>query len=434
MLSSAAGDDNEQFEQPLTIHGRTTEPTSTHPNNTISFPKDTSASSKSQDNPSSAGFRPPSPAPRFNGFSQNAAMNTKSLPPAPPRTTMPDFNTICNNYLAMLHTSPEQQQQALQAVAELAGTSPLSSSQGFTSDISTLASPEYQSLGNYFPHSYESQPLFGDDPMNADMSTDMDYLTSPQLDELATSPMDTPYSAFMPTPSLDMVGEFEEPAILTEMENELADQLLSWPEDGGDAVPTTDKLPTPPPTLPLDQMYTLSPSEPTIDLFNSPLPPLTPTPSASPSIPASPPRRRPRTIANATGTRKNMTTQAMIPYDAPTQTRTYKTVSATSRKAVPAGFLRSKKRNRSTAFGDDDHDDGRPASPTPSEVELIEHKRRQNTLAARKSRKLKLETQKRLEQTVADLEDQVLTWKTRACAARDLLNANGVPFQFDEAD
>lgn len=74
------------------------------------------------------------------------------------------------------------------------------------------------------------------------------------------------------------------------------------------------------------------------------------------------------------------------------------TPSATSRKEVPAGF--AKKRSRSAAFADADDDDDEQLEelpPNATEKEQIEWKRRQNTLAARKSRKRKLEYTQNLE-------------------------------------
>ncbi|EIM81518.1 uncharacterized protein STEHIDRAFT_39391, partial [Stereum hirsutum FP-91666 SS1] len=91
--------------------------------------------------------------------------------------------------------------------------------------------------------------------------------------------------------------------------------------------------------------------------------------------------------------------EALVPIDAPIQTRKYVAPSSTSRKEVPATFAR--KRARSQAFGDDDEladqDVGASSSLTPNEEDAIKAKRLQNTLAARRSRKRKLEYQKELE-------------------------------------
>ena len=72
------------------------------------------------------------------------------------------------------------------------------------------------------------------------------------------------------------------------------------------------------------------------------------------------------------------------------QLKEQSTPSATSRKEVPAVF--SRKRARSTAFGDEEDElDDDVLPPNPTEKDLIEQKRRQNTVAARRSRERKLE-------------------------------------------
>ncbi|KAJ6581646.1 hypothetical protein B0H19DRAFT_879537, partial [Mycena capillaripes] len=107
--------------------------------------------------------------------------------------------------------------------------------------------------------------------------------------------------------------------------------------------------------------------------------------------------------------------EGLIPLDAPTQKRNYSGPSATSRKRLPESIVR--KRRHSDAFGDDAEE----LSPTPSEAEEIERKRRQNTVAARKSRKRKFEYTQSLENKVQQLEGQITTWRTRAEMAREML-------------
>ncbi|CAK5261811.1 unnamed protein product [Mycena citricolor] len=133
--------------------------------------------------------------------------------------------------------------------------------------------------------------------------------------------------------------------------------------------------------------------------------------------PPSPPPKHTRKRV-ATGTRKNLQVSTLIPIEAPTQKRSYVTPSATSRKAVPAAF--AKKRAHSDAFGDEE------LVAIPGEQDAIEHKRRQNTLAARKSRKRKLEHQQLLEDTIAGLKQEAERWRERAIEARVLLEENGI--------
>jgi hypothetical protein len=64
--------------------------------------------------------------------------------------------------------------------------------------------------------------------------------------------------------------------------------------------------------------------------------------------------------------------------------------------------------------------------PTPVELDAIEAKRRQNTLAARRSRRRKLEHQKELETAVDGERKQKDAWKNRAIAFETLLRSHGI--------
>ncbi|KAF9459194.1 hypothetical protein BDZ94DRAFT_1149668, partial [Collybia nuda] len=134
-----------------------------------------------------------------------------------------------------------------------------------------------------------------------------------------------------------------------------------------------------------------------------------------------PPRRK----SSATGTRKGVTPEALVPIDAPTQPRKYVTPSATSRKEVPSVF--AKKRARSQAFADDEDElFEEPLRPGATEKEQIEYKRRQNTVAARRSRKRKLQHQQQLEERIEHLTRSRDVWRTRAHMFQDMLEAHGV--------
>ena len=124
-----------------------------------------------------------------------------------------------------------------------------------------------------------------------------------------------------------------------------------------------------------------------------------------------------------TGTRKNITPDALIGVDAPIQKRTYVTPSATSRKEVPAAFLK-KKRARSQAFGEEDELE-EDLSVNPNDMDAIEAKRRQNTLAARRSRKRKLEYQRDLEASVEREKEEKELWRQRAMLYQALLESHG---------
>jgi hypothetical protein len=164
-------------------------------------------------------------------------------------------------------------------------------------------------------------------------------------------------------------------------------------------------------------MWTLSPQTPSLDqsTFNSPYV------SSDKPLPTS--RRK----TTATGTRKNVTPESLVPIDAPTQPRKYITPSATSRKEVPAVFAR--KRARSQAFGDEEdqlEDEAFTLPPNPTEQELIEAKRRQNTIAARRSRKRKLEYQRELEDSVEAMKEERDMWKSRALTYHALIKSHGL--------
>ncbi|KZP31547.1 hypothetical protein FIBSPDRAFT_849513 [Athelia psychrophila] len=171
-----------------------------------------------------------------------------------------------------------------------------------------------------------------------------------------------------------------------------------------------------PANIDLSTMWSLSPPPPPLE---APPPP--------PPVKAPPPPPHTRRKSSATGTRKNVTPETLVPIDAPTQTRKYVTPSVTSRKEVPAVFAR--KRARSQAFGDEQdelEEDMVTLPPNPTEADLIEAKRRQNTIAARRSRKRKLEYQRELEDTVDQVKEERDMWKNRAMTYQALLNSHGI--------
>ncbi|TFY74502.1 hypothetical protein EWM64_g9510 [Hericium alpestre] len=133
-----------------------------------------------------------------------------------------------------------------------------------------------------------------------------------------------------------------------------------------------------------------------------------------------------RRKSHPTGTRKNVTPESLVPLDAPIQNRNYVTPSQTSRKELPVTFAR--KRARSAAFGEDDTlapEDGGSSSVTQTEEEAIKAKRLQNTLAARRSRKRKLEYQRELEDSLEAERREKEMWKARALVLEALLRDKG---------
>ncbi|KAJ7917544.1 ectomycorrhiza-regulated protein, partial [Mycena leptocephala] len=174
-----------------------------------------------------------------------------------------------------------------------------------------------------------------------------------------------------------------------------------------------------------DTLYAFSPTTPAHDSFE----PSSPESRHGPVIPP-PPTHRQRRSAH-TGTRKNLRTHGLIPLDAPTQKRTYVTPSATSRKAVPATIL--KKRMRSIAAHGEhvDKEELEALSPTASEEEVINSKRKKNTLAARETRKRKREHLEALQEKLQALDGEVTMWRERALIGQEMLRSNGLDFSFD---
>ncbi|KAJ7728932.1 hypothetical protein DFH07DRAFT_850628 [Mycena maculata] len=494
-ISPMLSDEYDYEESPLTLDSRQrqhnqvpppTIPSSTPPHVAISVSSYNNYTTQRQDvrsvlNPS-ASFTPPSPAPRSHGFpptplesplssfpaSHHAPINTNStrprtsqvfasthdlaahygipqnLPPPPrplPRqqpaqkqsSPLFDFDSIRNNYLKMLSEKPTDPDTAAADTAtvspgDLAGADPMQA----IHDL--LASPEFQNGGDSFD---PTSPLFDDaaSPLFDDAQTfDVDaYLTSPMetpYDDFATSPADdSPFSDFLTTPVLPSASDSD---MLTGPLIEDVGYGDNMSLFGGlSAYPTYEISAAPKPPA-ATQLYTISPSTPPLDSIDpttTVFPPKSTKSAPPPSYETFNPRKRP----TATGTRKNLKPESLIPLEAPTQKRTYATPSATSRKAMPAIFAQ-KKRLHSVAFSGDGGDDEElgELSPTASEAEIIEHKRRQNTLAARKSRKRKLEHQKMLEDRVEVLEGDVERWKTCAKLAQEMLQANGIAFSFDD--
>jgi len=228
---------------------------------------------------------------------------------------------------------------------------------------------------------------------------------SSKQNEFLTSPMESPFDDFLSTPGLrngDFSPDFTSPLIADS--DDFGAQFQDTPlfEDAGlFEPPSSDKRATASlfPSVNLDGMYTFSPATPALD--------------ASPLF-APPP---PRLSSNLpTGTRKNLTPNALIPLDAPVQSRNYITPSATSRKDPPH------KRSRSEALGDDDE-----ANEAMADLDPVAAKRLQNTLAARRSRKRKLEHLLEIEANLDRERQQKEQWRSRAMTLEALLLSHGIP-------
>ncbi|CAK5263031.1 unnamed protein product [Mycena citricolor] len=286
-----------------------------------------------------------------------------------------------------------------------------------------LTSPEFLSLGDNFDctsplFSDSASPLFNEAASTFDVDA---YLTSPMeapLDDFTVSPLDdSPISDFLTTPVLPFESEADMMSGPLISDAGYSDNLELF--GGLSAYPTFEFTSKEPSFPSLPPLYTISPGTPALDTIDPSATSLKSRVSASVAAAVAPAPQKKR--AAATGTRKNLKPEALISSEAPTQKRSYVTPSVTSRKAVPASFVQ--KRLHSAAFNEQDLAE---ISPTPSEQDSIEWKRRQNTLAARKSRKRKLEHQQLLEDNVTSLKSDVERWRTRAMMAQDLLKANGI--------
>jgi hypothetical protein len=246
-----------------------------------------------------------------------------------------------------------------------------------------------------------------------------DFMTSPMPgleDDFGVSPLETPYDSFLDTPLFGpddaLIGSPDEA------------MLSLFPEFN-----VTDKAEEPsaaPAPKPIEAPYTISPFSPSLESFDNPHAfPTSVHPSATTLAYPSSLNPAPGRRSKATGIRKGITVDALLNESAPTQPRKYLTPSSTSKKEVPATFAR--KRARSTAFGDEeDQLDDIPLDA--SERDLIEQKRLKNTLAARKSRRRKLELYQNLEKAREEEKQLKEVWKERALVMLATLREQGVDY------
>jgi len=159
------------------------------------------------------------------------------------------------------------------------------------------------------------------------------------------------------------------------------------------------------------------PYEYTLESISSPL--LFQSSPYSDSIPLPSPRQR------VSGGIRKVSPVSLIPMDAPTQSRRYVTPSSTSKKDVPAFFAKMRPNSPPSEDEEDELTEEPPAS-NATDQEKIEWKRRQNTLAARRSRKRKMMNVQRLEESVERLTREREIWRTRALTLKQLLVSHGI--------
>jgi hypothetical protein len=410
----------------------------------------------------------------------------------PPRKPQPqqeasifsDFDALTSNYLKMLATKPEETTSPSMPVA-MQSTPAINTATQVLDDLGLPAVDAGGDMQNLIDTILGDYPLV-DPPLPGANTFYLPVVTaSPEFRDIASfdaSPADmasfspaTTYSAspYMDTPALDFTSPFTSPLDNSPMSEFLSTpQMNDMPEFGApfdfsgagwdmgvggnvDAYGlfttgvVAEKVHE---VAPASTMFSVSPQVPSTssfdpNVFTAPAPaPVAETPAIpavaeekktvekkSVSSPSPAPAAKGRR-ANATGTRKNITPDNLLGMEAPTQSRKYTTPSATSRKELPAIFAR--KRIHSEAFeGVDDEDELAALPPNATEKEQIEWKRRQNTLAARKSRKRKLAHQQELETKVEFLTAEMGKWKTRTEMLLSILRSHGHPLPaFDDAD
>jgi len=344
--------------------------------------------------------------PVFHNVSDLAAHHgiPQSLPPAPrtvPRHSptdlstlhspkMPDLSLLVPDYLNMLYEDSAESSMTNDNKSAIP-QSPILNEQQLRAILDVI-----QGVSENGPYTTTGHPLT---PIGQDAG-----------DEFLTSPMESPYDDFLSTPlhRMDDFGhDLTSPLIVDD--NSAFDSSPLFPQgsffdsnyekkqtsDSSSSLSTT--------TFDTSSLYMMSPGTPALDPSHI-------TRTTASSIVAS--QRLPN------GTRKNITPEALIPLDAPVQPRRYVGPSATSRKDGP-----TRKRARSQAFDDDDNDED---VPKDEGLGVVAAKRLQNTLAARRSRKRKLEYQRELENAVHQERAAAERWRARALTLETLLISHGI--------
>ncbi|KAF8916673.1 hypothetical protein CPB85DRAFT_1289053 [Mucidula mucida] len=290
----------------------------------------------------------------------------RSYPPAaaptpPPSmntamTTFPDYDSLRNNYLNMLSSNGQS-----------------------------------NALIDGVNNALETSPIFSD--LGDDFMTPMD---TPLFDFSDASPFPSPLDDYLTTP---LFQDVDDTAITGDFDGmELFGGVLDEPPLPEKPQPQPEQSQT---KLNMDELYTFSPTSPALDSVN-------PSPYMGVDMGYRPP---------VTGMRKGTNPQTMIPLDAPTQPRHYRTPSVTSRKQAPAAYSRKRAR---------EDDDVGELPPGATEEEQIAFKRRQNTIAARKSRKRKLEYTQALELKVDELTVQIEQYKAKTEIYAGVLQSHGL--------
>ncbi|CED82998.1 Basic-leucine zipper domain [Phaffia rhodozyma] len=373
----------------------------------------------------------------------------------PPHHTFDDMALLQNKAFGFGAFSQPAHQQGEQS-CQTGQTSPLLNESGFQDMVGGSASTapfdpsvSLDILGNLF----DQIPLAPGSPTpNLDYSPLSNFTASPEwasaslfgdsgaqagIDDVALSFNDDNFDFIFDGPSL--FGDLPLfPTSKSSTSNAVASVTPAAPAAPVVAtVATSTPHPSPSLSLPsvLPPSLTISPEACSPPLPSTHAPSQTPplglvrqnsSPFPSRTISAAP-RPAPRRSSAPTGHRKGIQADQLLDLDAPIQERTYAGPSATSKRRIPAAFearQAGKSGNKKKRVSTDATPDASSASTSstpvlslmsiPGEDEplpenlanSIEFKRRQNTLAARRSRIRKLEHVKTLENKVEVLEGE----------------------------
>jgi hypothetical protein len=140
---------------------------------------------------------------------------------------------------------------------------------------------------------------------------------------------------------------------------------------------------------------------------------------------------RSATTSKYNGTRRNVTPSTLIPDDAPIQRRSYgqshSSHSSSSSSSSNSNKRTSRKRSASEAFDASSitNEAALESARKQGKISQADYKRIQNTLAARKSRKRKLQYQMDLEDRVTSLERSRDMWRERTRMLVSMMEARG---------
>jgi len=341
-------------------------------------------------------------------------------PPSPKESPeIVDFRALSANYLNMLSNKSTDNTVAVSstpamptAIAPAEMDAPLVPSSAEHETLHEIAVMLGESTASvaFFGVTHNTGSAFTASSPEFRDADSFDFMTSPLMPGLdqdyGFSPDETPYEDFLNTPLLP------DDSMMTSPYMEDNGALFAMPDMLNDKVEETAK----PQHSYSNELYTISPESPLLDSFdNSAFPTSSSTPASKTHRPS-----------KATGIRKGITPEALLDESAPTQPRKYATPSATSKKDVPATFAR--KRARSTAFGDEEDQLGEDLPLNPTEKDLIEAKRRQNTVAARRSRKRKLEQFQNMEKSRDEERRLKEMWQDRANMLLEVIRGMGVAY------